>query len=220
MRWAYSGDTLFLYITKQAASVNPLVLNDGHTQLINSDFSSTALAKLTVFIATDTGQKDEDDNPIMDVTTAYYYLDTEGNVTDTEPVNRASGDWGAITISGDDDPQEKAAEAFAGNEESRKIELYSDVQMMVGDKAKLRLSGEVIESTVTGIYRKSTEIRTRYKLGELKTTLTEKVATMTGGTTTVVRSGGGGSYVLTQQDKEDIADIVLAELPTWTGGSY
>lgn len=180
MRWAYSGDTLFLYITKQAISVNPLVITDGHTQLINSDFSSTALAKLTVFITTDTGQTDADDNPIITVTTAYYYLDTDGNVTDTEPVNRAIGDWGAITISDEDDPQEKAAEAFAANEESRKIELYSDVQMMVGDKAKLRLNGEVIESTVTGIYRKSSEIRTRYKLGDMKTTLTEKISALGG----------------------------------------
>lgn len=180
MRWAYSGDTLALTISKQPVAVHPLVLNDGHTQLINSDFSSSALAKLTVFITTDTGQKDEDDNPIMNVTTAYYYLDTEGNVTDTEPVDRAAGDWGAITISGDDDPQEKAAEAFAANEESRKIELYSDVQMMVGDKAKIRLNGEVIESMVTGIYRKSTEIRTRYKLGDMKTTLTEKVSALGG----------------------------------------
>lgn len=30
----------------------------------------------------------------------------------------------------------------------------------------------------------------------------------------------GADYVLTAQDKEDIADIVLTELPTWTGGSY
>lgn len=180
MRCAYSGDTLALTISKQPVAVHPLVLNDGHTQLINSDFSSTALAKLTVFIATDTGQKDEDDNPIITVTTAYYYLDTEGNVTDTEPVNRAAGDWGAITISDEDDPQEKAAEAFAANEESRKIELYSDVQMMVGDKAKIRINGEVIESTVTGIYRKNTETRTRYKLGDMKTTLTEKVSALGG----------------------------------------
>lgn len=30
----------------------------------------------------------------------------------------------------------------------------------------------------------------------------------------------GSDYVLTAQDKADIADIVLAELPTWTGGTY
>lgn len=30
----------------------------------------------------------------------------------------------------------------------------------------------------------------------------------------------GQDYVLTAQDKQEIADIVLADLPTWTGGSY
>lgn len=30
----------------------------------------------------------------------------------------------------------------------------------------------------------------------------------------------GADYVLTAQDKADITDIVLAELPTWTGGMY
>lgn len=30
----------------------------------------------------------------------------------------------------------------------------------------------------------------------------------------------GADYVLTSQDKADIADIVISELPTWTGGSY
>lgn len=30
----------------------------------------------------------------------------------------------------------------------------------------------------------------------------------------------GSDYVLTAQDKADIADIVLGELPTWTGGMY
>ena len=30
----------------------------------------------------------------------------------------------------------------------------------------------------------------------------------------------GADYVLTAEDKQDIADIVLADLPTWNGGSY
>ena len=30
----------------------------------------------------------------------------------------------------------------------------------------------------------------------------------------------GSDYVLTAQDKSDIAQLVLAQLPTWTGGSY
>ena len=30
----------------------------------------------------------------------------------------------------------------------------------------------------------------------------------------------GQDYVLTAQDKQEIADIVLADLPTWTGGSF
>lgn len=30
----------------------------------------------------------------------------------------------------------------------------------------------------------------------------------------------GQDYVLTAQDKQEIADIVIADLPTWTGGSY
>ena len=30
----------------------------------------------------------------------------------------------------------------------------------------------------------------------------------------------GDDYVLTNQDKADIADIVIAALPTWTGGSF
>lgn len=30
----------------------------------------------------------------------------------------------------------------------------------------------------------------------------------------------GDDYVLTAQDKQDIADLVIADLPTWTGGTY
>ena len=52
-------------------------------------------------------------------------------------------------------------------------------------------------------------------------------ATKTGTVTTIYSDGSaigtvndGDDYILTNQDKQDIADIVISELPTWTGGNY
>lgn len=200
---SYSGNALNLTISADAAVVHPLVINDGHTQLISSDFSASSLAKVTVFKKVDTGQKDSEDQPIYETQVSDWYLAEDGTVSDTVPQNRASGEWGSVNISGDEEPLDAAKDEFAKNESSRKIELYSDVEMAVGDKARIRINGEVIETTVTGIYRKKNDRRTRYKLGDLITTLTEKVDALSGGTTKVVRvSGGGGDY------------------PAWTGGSY
>lgn len=221
LHFSLSANTLAVTITKEPVATHPLVAGDGHTQIISSSFSSKALAKVTVFQPVDTGQVDQDNNPIMQTTEAVYYLAADGTVDSTVPLNRASGEWGAILIGKDDDPDAKAEEAFAGNEEARKIELYTDISMKVGDKVKIRINGDVVESIVNGIYRKSGDLRTRYKIGDMITTLTEKVNSLSGGTTTAVKQGGGGgSYILTPQDKQDIADIVLSELPTWAGGSY
>lgn len=171
----YSGNTLALTISKDTPVIHPLVVNDGHTQLISSDFKATALAKVTVFRSVDTGQTDADNQPIMETQESVWYLAADGTVSDTIPQDRASGEWGSVSIGEDEDPGEAAAEEFAGNETSRKIELYSDVSMAVGDTGRIRINGEVVEATVTGIYRKCGEIRTRYKLGSLVTTMTEKV---------------------------------------------
>ena len=35
-----------------------------------------------------------------------------------------------------------------------------------------------------------------------------------------IKGPAGDDYVLTASDKQDIADLVIADLPTWTGGSY
>ena len=201
----FAGNVLNLTISADPVTVRPLVINDGHTQLISSDFSATALAKVTVFKSVDTGQKDADDQPIMETQVSDWYLAADGTVSDTIPQNRASGEWGSVSISGDEEPADAAAAEFAKNEQSRKIELFSDVEMAVGDKARTRINGEVIETTVTGIYRKNGDNRTRYKCGDLITTLTEKVDALGGGVKVVrVSSGGGGGTTY----------------PAWTGGSY
>lgn len=199
---SFSGNTLTMTISKDPVVVHPLVVNDGHTQLISSDFKSSALAKVTVFQQVDTGQTGQDGEPIYETQVSDWYLAADGTVSDTEPLERASGEWGSVSIGEGDDPGEAAAEEFAGNETSRKIELYSDVSMAVGDKGRIRINGEIVDATVTGIYRKRGEIRTRYKLGDLITTMTEKVDALSGGTKTVVKGGGGST------------------LPAWTPGSY
>lgn len=167
-------NTLELTISAPTPAVCPLVLDDGHTKLIQADFSNKAKSKLTVYTAEETG-KDADDNPIYSVTESIYYLAADGTVSDTIPEERAVGEWGSITIGKDDDPLEKAKEEFGKNQESHKVEFYSTVALNIGDKARLRLHGELFESTVTGIYRKKSDNRTRYKLGDLPTTLSEKL---------------------------------------------
>ena len=163
-----------LVLTISAPTVRTLTLGDGHAKLIQADYSAKAKSKLTVYTATETG-KDADDNPIYSVTEAVYYLAADGTVSDTVPEDRAIGEWGSITIGKDDDPLEKAKEEFGKNEESHKVEFYSTVALNIGDKARLKLHGEVFESTVTGIYRQKSDSRTRYKLGDLPTTLSEKL---------------------------------------------
>ena len=172
---SFSGNMLIFNVKKDAEVIHPLVQNDGHTKLISSDFKASSLAKITVFKQVDTGQKDENDQPIYQTQTSVWYLAEDGSVSNTAPQNRASGGWGSINIGNDDDPLEKATEEFGKNESSRKIEIYSDVDMKVGDKARIRINGEIVESTVMAKYSKSGETRIRYKLGDMITTLSEKL---------------------------------------------
>ena len=198
-----SLNTLVLTISAHTPVVRPLVLDDGHTQLIQADFSNKAKSKLTVYIAEETG-RDADDNPIYTVTESIYYLAADGTVSDTVPADRAAGEWGSITIGQDDDPLEKATEEFGKNESSHKVEFFSAFGLEIGDKVRMKLHGEIFESTVTGIYRKKSDSRTRYKLGDLPTTLSEKMEKLEQpANVTVIRSGGGGEV-----------------LPAWQGGSY
>ena len=173
--WAFSRNTLTITISKRTAVARPLVLNDGHTQLIKADYSHTALAKITAWHVVDTGTQDLDGNAIYDALETNWYLAQDGSVSSTPPQSRASGGWGTIVVNGEDDPETKATEEFGKNEESHKVELYSDVEMHIGDTARIKLNGEILESTVMGIYRKSGDIRTRYRLGDMITTLSERL---------------------------------------------
>lgn len=171
-----SKNTLNLTISKDTAAVHPLVVDDGHTQLSKSSFSSAVVAKLTVLQPEDSGEVDEDNEPIMNMTSTAWYLSADGTASTTVPVNRAVGSWQTITIGEDDDQQEKVDEEFAKNKIAHKVELYSDVQMKVGDTIRMRISGEVFEGQINSISRKKGDFRQLYRIGDLPTTLTEEIA--------------------------------------------
>lgn len=176
IRSEISRNTLKLTVEKHEPVIHPLVIDDGHTKLISADFSNKSIAKLTVYIPTDTGETDEEGQTIYTAQPVDYYLAADGSVSDVIPEERAAGEWRSVTIGKDDDPLEMAKKEFLKNEISHKIEIFSDVQMSVGDVARVNINGNLMESNVTGIYRKKGDTRSRYKLGNLATTVSEKIS--------------------------------------------
>ena len=203
VRAEVSKNALNLTISKDTASVHPLVVNDGHTQLSKSSFSSSVVAKLTVLQPEDSGEVDDEGQPIMNMISTVWYLAADGTASTTVPLNRAVGSWQTITIGEDDDPQEKVVEEFAKNSTSHKVELYSDTQMKVGDTIKVRIGGEVFEGVINAISHKKGDFRKLYRIGDLPTTLTEELAALKSGEKVIIRNSGGGG-----------------DLPAWTPGSY
>lgn len=179
--WTVERDGLRLTITRTARKIHPLILNDGHTQLASSSFAQSIVSKITVIQPVEIPEPEEipegeeDLWPQFEITTTDWYLTTDGTATTTVPPNRAEGEWVTIVAAEGDDQAELVQEEFALNGESHKVELYSDVQMEVGDRFRVKLNGQLFEGTVIRKQRKRGDIRTLYTSGELITTIQERV---------------------------------------------
>lgn len=158
--FTFTRTALALTISPGDATVHTLVDGDGHTQLVSETYSKTAIAKVTV-ISTLGYPHD-------------YYLDVAGNISTTVPVNRAEGEW--ITVKqGEENLLDTATAAFAQNIESHKIELYSDAELSLYSSVVVRLKEKAYKTTVTYVGAFSNDSRYLYRCGELATTLTEKI---------------------------------------------
>lgn len=157
----FDASGLMLSITPGDATEYPVVVGDGHTQLISETYAQTAIAKVTVI--SDLGYPHD------------YYLSIDGTISTTPPVNRASGDW--VTVKqGEDNLLDTATAVFSENIKSHKIEFYSDIQLDLYAHVNVRLNGKVYASQITYVGIMSMDSRYLYRCGELATTLTEKVA--------------------------------------------
>lgn len=190
IRFGIDGDKLAVDISTGTGTEHNILFTDGRAQLETESYSADTTAKVTVLQAQ---EKAEDAN--KDAPTEYvahtFYLSVSGEITETAPTDRAEGKWAYITCKADETPADKAAEVFAANANSYKIEFYSSRRYELYDRVRLRLHGAVFATRITGITLKSGDGRYLYRCGELATTIQQKVKKSLSGTT--AGTSGSGS---------------------------
>lgn len=187
IRFGIDADKLAVDISTGTGTEHNILFTDGRAQLETESYSADTTAKVTVLQAQDANK---------DAPTEYvahtFYLSVDGEITETAPTDRAEGKWAYVTCKADDTPADKAAEVFAANANSYKIEFYSSRRYELYDRVRLRLHGAVFATRITGITLKSGDDRYLYRCGELATTIQQKVKKSLSASSTRTSGGGAG----------------------------
>lgn len=163
LTFTFTQSELELTISPGDTTIYPIVAGDGHTQLVSETYSKTAIAKVTVISLLGYPHT--------------YYLGIDGSISTEVPLNRAEGEW--VTVKqGEENLLNTAAAAFAQNIESHKIQFYSDERLGLFNSVNVRLKDKVYTTKVTYIGRYSKDSRYIYRCGELPTTLTDKIESL------------------------------------------
>ncbi|MBQ3276263.1 MAG: hypothetical protein IJH47_04295 [Oscillospiraceae bacterium] len=167
--WTMFADSLSLTLAPRSTGAHNVFFNDGHSQLLSVSVTTSLVAKVTARrIAVE-------DDVITVSATKNFYWHADGSITETPPSPRIPGTWAVVSVTDEDlDLDVAAAEAMASNNSSVKITFASDREFRLGDRITCRVNGEVITAAVTSAQIQNTDPRTRYELGNLPTTLTEK----------------------------------------------
>ena len=175
VRFSDSGSSLVCTISRPPAVSKNIAFDDGRSKLQSVDFSSSGMAKLTVFRDVDTGEKDDNGEAILQRERYTWYLAEDGSVTQTIPARRATGTWGTLAIKGKDDMQAKVVETFAKNKANHKLEFWSSRDLSVQDDCTFQVYGDTLKSYISYKRKTSEDSRWYYKSGELATTASEKL---------------------------------------------
>lgn len=191
IRFGIDGDKLAVDISTGAGTEHNILFTDGRAQLETESYSADTTAKVTVLQAQEKAENADKDAPTEYVAHTFY-LSADGEITETAPTDRAEGKWAYITCKADETPADKAAEVFAANANSYKIEFYSSRRYALYDRVRLRLHGAVFATRITGITLKSGDDRYLYRCGELATTIQQKVKKSLSASSTRTSGGGAG----------------------------
>lgn len=191
IRFGIDGDKLAVDISTGTGTEHNILFTDGRAQLETESYSADTTAKVTVLQAHEKAENADKDAPTEYVAHTFY-LSVSGEITETAPTDRAEGKWAYITCKADETPADKAAEVFAANANSYKIEFYSSRRYALYDRVRLRLHGAVFATRITGITLKSGDDRYLYRCGELATTIQQKVKKSLSGTSERTSLVGAG----------------------------
>lgn len=191
IRFGIDGDKLAVDISTGTGTEHNILFTDGRAQLETESYSADTTAKVTVLQAQEKAENADKDAPTEYVAHTFY-LSVSGEITGTAPTDRAEGKWAYITCKADETPADKAAEVFAANANSYKIEFYSSRRYALYDRVRLRLHGAVFATRITGITLKSGDDRYLYRCGELATTIQQKVKKSLSASSTRTSGGGAG----------------------------
>lgn len=169
------GSNLVCEITRQPMHYRQVSFEDGRSQLKSLDYSTSGIAKLTVFIDTDTGDKDSNGDAIISRSRSEWYLSESGEISQTVPDRRAAGNWSTISVKSKDEVVSKVVETFAKNKTTHKLEFWSLLDLSVQDNCTFFVNGEYLHSHISSKRIEGDDRRYFYKSGELATTATEKM---------------------------------------------
>lgn len=179
VKFVDSGNTLICVISKSPVASRQISFDDGRSKLQSVDYSSSGTAKLTVICDVDTGEKNENGEPIMNRTRSVWYLSESGEASQTIPARRASGEWKTISVKKAEEINRKVVETFAKNKANHKLEFWSTIDLNVHDDCVFMVYGEQLQSYISYKRKSSEDKRFYYKSGELAVTATEKLRGVT-----------------------------------------
>lgn len=175
VKFTDAGSALSCSISKVPAVTRQVSFEDGRSRLQSVDYSSSGTAKITVIQDVDTGEKDDSGEAIYNRIRTDWYLSESGEISQTIPARRASGEWGSLYIKGNNDVEAKVIETFAKNKANHKLEFWSTLDLAVQSDCTFMVYGELLHSYISYKRKSSEDKRFYYKSGELATTATEKL---------------------------------------------
>lgn len=175
IRFKSVGKNLVCTITRQPDTYRQISFEDGRSKMKNLDYSTSGIAKLTVLIDTDTGEKDASGAAIVSRSRSEWYLSESGEISQTIPARRATGNWSTISVKAVDEVVPKVIETFAKNKTTHKLEFWSTLDLSVQDYCTFFINGEYLHSHISYKRIEKGDNRYFYKSGELATTATEKM---------------------------------------------
>lgn len=165
-------------IAKRTEAAHNVPFGDGHAILVAQSFGGAdTVAKVSVIQkvlnASAYGRYD-------------YYLTEDGDMSeeDAPPETRAPGRWSVITVGEPEEEtaaaykslrRDEAARQFGENSGGLRIEFWSDREYSLGDVLTMRLNGKRVKGRVAVIRRRSDNARWFYRVGDLATSLTDKL---------------------------------------------